>query len=104
MPSTISGTVSFLNEAYPPGQRAFRLFTATDTRKCDECLDAFGHRPHTLTMADDVAIAVDRVVNAACVAIVAPAVSPMDDRGGSRAIRRQARDVSVFVHQPVPFV
>src|SRR6266567_4353077 len=104
MPCTIFGAVPLLDETYPLGQRASRLFTAADTHKCDECLDAFGHRPHALTMADDVAIAVDHVVNAACVAIAAPAVSPMDDRGASRAIRRQARDVGVFVHQPVPFV
>src|SRR5271155_2917295 len=104
MPCTIFGAVPLPDERYPPGQRAFRLFTVADTHKCDECLDAFGHRPQALTMADDVAVAVDQIVNAARVAIAAPAVSPMDERGARRAIRRQSRDVGIFVHQPVPFV
>src|SRR2546430_1261506 len=104
MPSTTFGAVSLLDERGPLGQRAFRLFTAADTHKCDECLDALGHRPHALTIADDVAVAVDLIVNAACAVVDAPAISPRDDRGASRAVRRQTRDVGVFVHQPVPFV
>src|SRR5262245_30409572 len=103
MPCAVCGAVPLLDERYPLDQRVFRLFTPPNTYKYGECLDAFGRRPHALAMADDVAIGVDLIVNAACLAVAAPALSPIDDLGARRAVRRQARDVGVFVHQPVPF-
>src|SRR5215469_13267246 len=104
MPCTVFGAVPLPDQRYPPDQGIFRLFTAANTYKCGECLDAFGHRPYALAVADDVASGVDLVVNAACLVVAAPAVSPIDDRGARRAVHRQARNVRVFVYQPVPFV
>src|SRR5580700_10378865 len=104
MPGAIDSAVLLSDELYPPGQGLIRLFAAAHSREGDQRLDAFGHRPNTLAIADDVAARVDHVVNAACGRIDAPAIGPTDDRSASRAVRWQTCDVGVFVHQPVPFV
>src|SRR5215471_19885612 len=104
MPGAVLGEVPLPEERYPPDQGVFRLLIAAKTHQGGERLDAFGHRPDAFAMADDVAVAIDLIVDAAGVAVAAPAVSPRDDWRARRAIRRQAGDVGIFVYQPVPFV
>src|SRR5258708_7250220 len=104
MPGAVDRAVLLSDEFYPMAQSLIRLFAATDSRERDQRLDAFGHRPNTLPIADDVAACVDHIVNAACARVDAPAISPSHDRGTSRTVRWQVCDVGVLVHQPVPFV
>src|ERR1700686_2545501 len=104
MPSAIGRAVLLSDELYPMGQSLIRLFAAIDPRERDQRLDAFGHRPNTLPIADDVAACVDHIVNAARARVDAPAIGPGHDRGTSRTVCWQVRDVGVLVHQPVPFV
>src|SRR5258708_39847947 len=98
MPGAVDRAVLLSDELYPMGQSLARLFAATDPRERDQRLDAFGHRPNTLPIADDVAACVDHIVNASCARVDAPAVSPGHDRGTSRTVGWQARDVGVLVH------
>src|ERR1700680_253807 len=104
MPGAVDRAVLLSDERYPLGQSLIRLFAAAGSRERGLRLDAFGHRPNTLAIADDVAACVDHIVNAACASVDAPTVSPGHDRGTSRTVRWKACDVGVLVHQPVPFV
>src|ERR1700680_4402811 len=104
MPGAVDRAVLLSDERYPLGQSLIRLFAAAGSRERGQSLDAFGHRPNTLAIADDVAACVDHIVNAARARVDAPAIGPGHDRGTSRTLCWQVRDVGVLVPQPVPFV
>src|SRR5580692_1147684 len=104
MPGTVGREILLANERYPLRQSFMGRSVVAGPRARDQCLDAFGYRPNTLAIADDVAACVDHIVNAAGARVEAPAISPGDDRSTSRTVCRQACDVGILVHQPVPFV
>src|ERR1700733_2720412 len=98
MPGAVDRVVLLSDKFYPIGQSLIRLFAAIGPRERDQRLNAFGHRPNTLAIADDVAARVDHIVNAACARVDATAISPGQDGGTSRTVRGQACDVGVLVH------
>src|SRR5882757_3773476 len=104
MPGPVGREIPVSNERYPLRQGFMGRSAAAGSRERDQCLDAFGYRPNTLAIADHVAACVDQIVNAAGARVEAPAISPRDDRSTSRTVCRQACDVGILVHQPVPFV